>query len=165
MPRAGYVGDELGSTLIGSQLVRDIMSLCYLMEKQYAPYPKWFGSAFQQLKCSGDLLPILQRTLSTESWRQREVELSEAHQYLAAMHNELGITKPLPVEVSIFHGRPFKVIHGDRFGDAILDKIKDQEVVRISKSTLSGGIDQISDNTKFHSDPHTRRFTKQRYLN
>jgi hypothetical protein len=165
MPRAGYVGDELGSALIGSQLVRDIMSLCFLMEKQYAPYPKWFGSAFQQLECALDLLPILQRTLSSESWQQREVGLSEAYQFLAAMHNELGITKPLPVEVSSFHGRPFKVIHGDRFGGAILDEIKDQEVVRISQSTLSGGIDQISDNTKFRSDPQTRRFTKQLYLN
>jgi hypothetical protein len=47
MPRAGFVGDELGSALIGSRLVRDIMNLCFLLEKQYAPYPKWFGTAFQ----------------------------------------------------------------------------------------------------------------------
>src|SRR5215207_5082421 len=49
MPRAGYVGDELGSALIGSRLARDIMSLSFLIERQYAPYPKWFGTAFKQL--------------------------------------------------------------------------------------------------------------------
>jgi uncharacterized protein DUF4037 len=49
MPRAGSVGDELGSVLIGARLVRDIMHLCFLFEKQYAPYPKWFGTAFRRL--------------------------------------------------------------------------------------------------------------------
>ena len=45
MGRAGFVGDELGSVIIASRLVRDIMRLCFLMERQYAPYPKWFGTA------------------------------------------------------------------------------------------------------------------------
>jgi hypothetical protein len=35
MGRAGYVGDELGAALIGSRLVRDMMRLCFLMERQY----------------------------------------------------------------------------------------------------------------------------------
>ena len=38
--RAGSVGDELGSTLIGSRLVSDLMRLCFLMERQYAPYSR-----------------------------------------------------------------------------------------------------------------------------
>ena len=46
MWRAGYVGDEIGSTIIAGRLVRDLMRLCFLMERQYAPYPKWFGTAF-----------------------------------------------------------------------------------------------------------------------
>ncbi len=37
------IGDEVGSALIGSRLVRDIMRLCFLMEQTYAPYAKWFG--------------------------------------------------------------------------------------------------------------------------
>lgn len=161
MPRAGFVGDELGSALIGSQLARDIMSLCFLMEKQYAPYPKWFGSAFNQLECAGVLSPILQRALIAETWQQREKELSDAYQILARMHNELGITNPLPDEVSSFHERPFNVIHGDRYGDAILSEIRDPEVLRISRYTLSGGIDQISNNTKFLSDPKMYALLKQ----
>ena len=38
MGRAGFVGDELGSRVIASQLVHDLMHLCFLLEKQYAPY-------------------------------------------------------------------------------------------------------------------------------
>jgi hypothetical protein len=152
MPRAGHVGDELGSGLIAARLVRDIMSLCFLMENQYAPYPKWFGSAFQQLGCARDLSPILQRVLWAETWQLRETLLSEAYQYLAGMHNGLGLTHPMPELVSSFHDRPFKVIRGDQFAAAILKKIRDKDVLRISQLTLSGGIDQISDNTKIRSD-------------
>ena len=56
MGRAGLVGDEIGSALIGARLVRDVMRLCFLMEKVYAPYPKWFGTAFKQLDCAPALL-------------------------------------------------------------------------------------------------------------
>ena len=38
--RAGYVGDDLGSALIGARLVEDLMRLCFLIERQYAPYSK-----------------------------------------------------------------------------------------------------------------------------
>ena len=50
MGRAGYGGDELGSALIGARLVRDIMRLAFLMQRTYAPYPKWFGRAFHELR-------------------------------------------------------------------------------------------------------------------
>src|ERR1043166_2983448 len=33
MGRAGIVGDEIGSALIGARLIRDLMRLCFLMEK------------------------------------------------------------------------------------------------------------------------------------
>ena len=46
---AGFVGDEIGSALMGSRLVRDIMRLAFLMEREYIPYAKWFGTAFTQL--------------------------------------------------------------------------------------------------------------------
>jgi Domain of unknown function (DUF4037) len=45
--------------LIGARLVHDIMNLCFLLEKQYAPYPKWFGTAFQQLHSAKELGPLL----------------------------------------------------------------------------------------------------------
>ncbi len=57
MGRAGIVGDTIGSSLIGSRLVRDLMRLCFLMEKRYAPYAKWFGTAFAQLDSGKALQP------------------------------------------------------------------------------------------------------------
>jgi len=61
IPRAAFVGDELGSAFIGSRLVRDIMNVCFLTERKFAPYSKWFGTAFKKLVCGSTLEPILLR--------------------------------------------------------------------------------------------------------
>ena len=107
MGRAGIVNDELGAAIIGARLVRDLMRLCFLMENQYAPYQKWFGSAFKKLRCAVELAPILRRVLIAEVWEEREKHLAAAYEHVAAMHNRLEITEPLPAKVSGFFGRPF----------------------------------------------------------
>lgn len=148
MGRAGIVNDEIGSAIIGSRLVRDLMRLCFLMEKRYPPYPKWFGKAFDELKCAEDLSPIFRRVLLAETWREREKQISAAYEYVAGMHNRLGITEPLPENVSSFFGRPFLVIHlGGSFAEAIRASIVDPVVKRIAGRKLIGSIDQFSDST------------------
>jgi hypothetical protein len=164
MPRAGFAGDELGSALIGSRLVRDVMSLCFLMEKQYAPYPKWFGTAFQKLACAPALTPILRRAQLAETWPEREAALCKAYTLLAKMHNRLGLMDPLPEEPGGFHGRPFRVIHGEAFAEAIKTKISDPEVKRIAAKGLIGSIDQFSDNTDLRSDVNWRPAVRGMYL-
>jgi hypothetical protein len=52
MGRSGEVGDEVGSRIITARLVLDLMKLCFLLQKTYFPYSKWFGTAFSRLKCS-----------------------------------------------------------------------------------------------------------------
>ncbi len=156
MGRAGLVGDELGSALISSRLVRDLMRLCFLMEEQYAPYPKWFGTAFARLACAQTLSPSLRRAQFAETWAEREQGLTEAYQLVAAMHNALEITEALPATVRDFFGRPFKVIALQGFADALRARIADPAVQRIAKRGLIGGVDMISDNTDILSDPHWR---------
>ncbi|MDQ3750966.1 MAG: DUF4037 domain-containing protein, partial [Acidobacteriota bacterium] len=102
MGRAGIAGDEIGSAIIASRLVRDLIRLCFLMEEQYAPYPKWFGRAFSQLKCADELSPVFKRVLSAETWQERERFLSFGYEYVAEMHNALKITEPLPAKVDKF---------------------------------------------------------------
>ena len=164
MGRAGMVDDEIGSAIIGSRLVRDVMLLCFLMEKQYAPYAKWFGKAFTQLKCAADLSPILGRVLLAEAWQEREKHLAAAYEYVAEMHNRLGITETLPARVSSFFGRPFLVIHlGGDFAEAIRMRVTDPVVRRIAERKLIGSIDQISDSTDILSDPRWRTTLRRFY--
>jgi hypothetical protein len=164
MSRAGHSGDEIGSAIMGSRLVRDIMSLCFLMEGQYAPYPKWFGTGFLRLDWAPDLMPMLRQALVAEAWHERESTLTEAREYLARKHNALGITKPLPDKVSSFFGRPFMVIWGERFASAIRAEITDPEVQHIASRRLIGSVDQFSDSTDIRSDPSWRPILRSLYL-
>lgn len=114
--RAGFVGDELGSALIASQLVHDLMQLCFLMEKQYAPYSKWFGTAFSRLPCASDIGPILRSVLRAENWPERQEALAAAYRSVAAQHNRLGVTSPVEIEMQQMWNRPFAVPWGDFLG-------------------------------------------------
>ena len=153
MGRAGLVGDEIGSSVIASRLVRDIMRLAFLMERTYPPYAKWLGTAFAELKCAGNLQPVLGDVIRASSWKERDIGLAMAYRRLAEMHNTLGITPALPVEPSPFWGRPFTVIHGDRFAEALRDAIRDETVKAIARRRLIGNVDLISDNTDLLEDP------------
>jgi hypothetical protein len=145
--RTGEVGDEIGSRLIAARLVRDLMQLCFLMEHQYAPYSKWFGTAFAQLQCSAQLTPLFDSVLAATDWHSREAHLSAAYRIVAGMHNTLEITDPLPVEVSSFHNRPYQVIHGERFAEALVAKIGDPLLRQLGTDRRIGSIDQFSDST------------------
>ena len=164
MGRAGIVGDEIGSTIIAARLVRDLMQLCFLMERQYAPYPKWFGTAFARLQCAADLAPMLTSTLEADDWRTREQHLARAYEYVAGMHNRLEITDPLATKVTSFFGRPFLVMHlGARQADAIRAQIIDPDVKRIADRGLIGSIDQFSDSTDILSDARWRATLRRLY--
>jgi len=145
MGRCGQVSDDLGSRLIAARLVRDLMRLCFLMERKYAPYIKWFGTAFGKLDCAGELQPIFTEVLEAGSWQERQNYLSIAYEFVARKHNALNITAPLPAKVSHFYSRPFLVINAGRFVDAIRDEIKSQEVLALPKNL--GSFDQFVDST------------------
>jgi hypothetical protein len=143
--RCGDVGDELGSRVVAARLVREIMRLCFLMERQYAPYSKWFGTAFARLECAPRIAPSLTEALAADNWRDRERALSTAYATVAVMHNALDITEPLPTAVSGFFNRPYQVIHGDVFWQAIQLRISDAEVKRLPRAV--GSIAQWVDST------------------
>ena len=137
--RTGANGDELGSRIIAARLVEALMKLCFLMKKKYAPYSKWFGTAFNELRCSRKLAPIFAKVLVAESWRARERGLSKAYSAVAEMHNALGITKPLATTVSRYYTRPYLVLHAERFADEIRKTIEEPEVRRV----IDGGAGRI----------------------
>ena len=161
--RTGDVGDEIGSRLIAARLVRDLMQLCFLIERQYAPYTKWFGTAFAQLDCATQLTPLLDYALAATNWRSREAHLSAAYRIVAGMHNALEITDPLPVEVSSFHKRPYQVIHGERFAEALVAQISDTALRHLGTDRLIGSIDQFSDSTDLREARSLRERLKLLY--
>ncbi|MGD8565621.1 MAG: DUF4037 domain-containing protein, partial [Candidatus Bathyarchaeota archaeon] len=126
--RCGDVGDELGSKLITSRIIERVMRLCFLMEKEYAPYSKWFGSAFSRLRSAKKLKPMLNKVLTSETWKEREHHLSKAYEEIAKIHNKLSLTKTMKTKVSKFYNRPYQVIRANTFADEIKKSIKNPEL-------------------------------------
>jgi Domain of unknown function (DUF4037) len=142
--RTAEVGDELGSRVLASRLARDVIRLCFLQERRYAPYSKWLGSAFRELDAYAALgRPLLDLVAATE-YEKRETLFVEVVETLAALHNELNVTSPLDTGVARFHDRPYRVLGAGRFVDACLERVSDPWLRSLP---LTGGIDQFVDAT------------------
>jgi hypothetical protein len=161
--RAGESGDEIGSAIIASRLVRDLMRLAFLIEKRYAPYPKWFGRAFSHLNCAAGLSPLLQQVLASKTWEERQERLAAAYEIMAAMHNRLALTEPLDEKTTNFYDRPFRVIWGGRFAEALKRRITDPALKRLAEKSLIGSIDQFSDSTDLLTDSNWRSVLRNLY--
>lgn len=161
--RTGLAGDDIGSAIIAARLVRDVMQLCFLMERQYAPYAKWFGTAFAGLESADELIPVLRRALAADGWEKRAHALNEAFHILARMHNALSVTAPLSTEPAPFYSRPFQVIGGERFSSALVSAITDPAVKRIAAGRLIGSIDQFSDSTDLRESAGLRERLRALY--
>jgi hypothetical protein len=151
MGRAGQAGDELGSSLIANRLVRDLMRLVFLLEKQFYPYAKWFGTAFRQFTSYGsDFEPILRQVQLANTWQEREYHLSSVYQRLAMITKEklcdtIESSKiMITTEISQFHNRPFQVINGGSIADIIYTQIENDRIRQLPKL---GSIDLFIDST------------------
>ena len=147
MGRAGQAGDELGSALIANRILRDIMRLLFLLEKQFYPYSKWFGTAFRRWTSAGsDFEPLLRQIQLAPSWQEREEHLSEAYRRLTRLFNEkfFQTSTGLIDDVSQFHGRPFQVINGGSIAERIFAQIEDDQVRQLPKI---GSTDLFIDST------------------
>lgn len=142
--RTAEVGDELGSRLVAARLVRDLVRLCFLLERRYAPYSKWLGSAFARLGASAVVGPALARALDARGYPEREQALVEAYEAVAARHNGLGLTDPVDPTARPYYDRPYRVIGASRFADACLARVGDP---LLRSLPLVGGIDQLADST------------------
>jgi len=147
--RAAEVGDELGSRVVAARLVRDVMRLCFLLERRYAPYSKWLGSAFRQLEAHDALGPALLAVLAATDYTAREAALVAVVQAAAARHNAAGVTAWVDGTVRLFHGRPFRVLGSGRFVDACLEQVTDR---RLRAMPLVGAVDQLADSVDVLSE-------------
>ena len=161
--RAGFVGDKLGSAVIAGRMVRSIMHLWFLMHHQYAPYPKWFGTAFGQLPQADELTPILRRMQTGETWQDREKAYGEAYAILIHQHNTLNLTDPIEPQLSQFHNRPFIVSHAHRLVEQLQAQITDPDVQRITQRRHIGSLRQFSDNTDLREAVDMRHIIKELY--
>jgi hypothetical protein len=142
--RCAEAGDEIGSRIVAARIARDLIRLEFLIERRYAPYTKWLGTAFSTLDCAAQLAPAIARALDAPTYTERERALCEAYEIAARMHNALGVTEQLDTAPRLYHDRPYRVIAADRFAFALRAVITDGAIRRLD---ARGAIDQFVDST------------------
>ena len=159
--RCGYVGDELGSRLIATRQVKNLIHLCFMMERRYAPYSKWFGTAFSRLECAPRLKPIFNDVLQAAEWNQRQTLLAKAYEAMAQMHNALHITIPLEEKASQYYNRPYMVIGDDRYVKELMSAVTNEEVKSIKH--YLGSVNQFVDSDDQLNNLEFRKKLKELY--
>lgn len=149
--RTAEAGDELGSRVVAARVVRDLMRLCLLLERQYPPYSKWLGTAFSTWAAADVLRPALEDVLSAASYAEREAALVVAYRLLGEQHNALAITPCVDPEPRQFYGRPYLVSPAEDFVDACLSRVNDPWLASLAPV---GSVDQFADSTDVLARPH-----------
>jgi len=152
--RAAEVGDEAGSAVTAARLVRDMMRLALLLERRYAPYQKWLGSAFARVPDEDGLGDHLRSALGARDLATREAGLARGYETLARRHDRAGLTAALEPRTGPYHGRPARVLMADRFTHGLLATITQAELRALP---LVGAVDQVIDSADVLSAPQEYR--------
>jgi hypothetical protein len=152
--RNGIAGDERGSRVIAARLVRDLMRLAFLIEGRYAPYSKWFGTAFAALPCAADVGRKLDAVLDAADWRRRDAALAEAAFALGELQLARGVPGAIPPRIERFHERPFSVVNSEAMIAALMASIDDAALRALP---VIGGLDQVTDATPVIEAPARAR--------
>ncbi len=146
--RCGAYGDELGSRLICARIAERLMRLCFLYRGVYAPYSKWFGTAFDRLPVDSTVKAAIRAAVGAGTVEEREEQLVRAQWLVARMHNESGLTAPVDVQIEPYFGRDIRVIYADRIAEAVAAELRGTELAGVPlMGSLSqiGGLSTVSD--------------------
>lgn len=153
MSRAGERGDDLGSRVIAARLVDVAMHLGFLLERRWAPYPKWRGLVFGELPHTAGVGDALQGVLVAGTWQERQTHLADALDALLDLQRAAGLPTPGRATVP-FWDRPY--LHPDpALVTMLLEPVTDP-ALRALRPGL-GGAEQRSDNVAVLVDPAARR--------
>lgn len=163
MPMVGRIaerGDELGSRLLSARLAGDLMWLAFAVSRQWPPYPKWRGTAFQALDVAKDLAGPLATAEAAPGWHDREGGLAEACEVLLDAQRARGLPAPASA-VTSFWDRPYRTV-GDAVPQALLADITDPQVTRLP--AMIGSIEQWANSVDVLSSPARRAALRTVYL-
>lgn len=165
--RTGSRGDDLGSAIVTVRLARELMRLAFLIERRWAPYSKWLGTAFTRLPIATRVGPHLSGAVHADDWRGREAALCAAQSVLADATNALGLAEELDPAPRRFFDRDIRVLFGHRFTTALAARVTDPDVRELidrlgwrrngEAPAFPGTIDQATDSVEVLMRPDRHR--------
>ncbi|MGI6238357.1 MAG: DUF4037 domain-containing protein [Christensenellales bacterium] len=129
--RAAARGDDIGSRIICARIAHRLMHLCFIYAKRYAPYSKWFGTAFRELNACPGIDGMLARALDAHDLHAREQAIAGAQSIMIAHHNDQQITAPIDAALRRYYTRDITVAAADEVAQAIHAKIEETSLSRL----------------------------------
>lgn len=126
--RCGVRGDDIGSRIVCARIAERLVRLCFLYENRYAPYSKWFGTAFSALPVNPEIGSEIRLALMADDILQRERHLVAAQTLVALLHNEKGLTEPVGTAPETYYDRDIQVIYTDRIAETVQKQITDEKL-------------------------------------
>lgn len=151
--RCGKTGDEIGSIIICARIAERLMRLCFLYKKTYAPYSKWFGTAFNKLDIDISIKKSIYAALHAETTELREDWLVKSQALVAQLHNRSEITPFIDYKVESYFGRDIKVIFAEKFAEAAAGKLVGtplENIPLIGTFSQIGGLSSLSDEKRYY---------------
>lgn len=135
--RCHQVGDEIGWRLLAARIANKAMKLCFLLERRYFPYSKWFGSAFKQLTCASAVQPLLGQVLQSSIYKSCEEALCSLMVHVGGMHNALRVTPAVEPKVINCYGRGFLCMDANPFCASLRTLLEDSVLKGMNWQLLS----------------------------
>lgn len=151
--RCGETGDEIGSIIICARIAERLMRLCFLYKKVYAPYSKWFGTAFNELDIDVNIKKSIYAALHAETIELREDCLVKSQALVADLHNKSEITSFIDYKIESYFGRNIKVIFAEKFAEATAEKLVGtplENIPLIGTFSQIGGLSSFSDEKQYY---------------
>ena len=139
--RCSDVDDEIGSIFTCSRIAERLMRLAFLYCNQYAPYSKWFGTAFKKLPIDPKLRNCIYQSVIATDIQQRETNLVLAQKLMADWHNSLGLSEFVDIKIESYFSRNIKVIFADKLSRATA---KELQSTQLENLPLIGTMSEIS---------------------
>ncbi len=152
--RCADVGDDIGSVIITARMAERLMRLCFLYKEQYAPYSKWFSTAFRLLDVDNQIKEAIDAAVHAADFHIREAKLVEAQALVAELHNHSGVTASVDFHIESYYGRNIKVIFADKFAAATAETLQGtvfENAPLIGSFSAMGGLSNVSDEKVHYS--------------
>lgn len=149
--RSAVCEDDIGSRIICARIAERLMRLCFLYKETYAPYSKWFGTAFKKLEINQEIKDAVAEALSGDSCHERENGIVKAQALVANLHNESKVTDLVEYKIENYYGRDIKVIFAEKFAEATKEKLKNTV---FETMPLVGNLSQIGALSSFADEKH-----------
>jgi hypothetical protein len=158
--RTGKRGDEIGAHIICARIVERLMRLCFLYTRTYAPYSKWFGTAFTWLPIDPAIGDAIQRALTASTVEDREQHLIAAKLHVVELHNQCEWLAPVEAKVENYFTREIQVIYADRIAEVVMAQVTDE---RLRSAPRIGTMSQIGNFVALSDNPQWQRQIEQLY--